>query len=201
MKIWLAAIMVSVLFLGVIPPCHAGGWLIYHDGPYIGQVLDDETGEPIEGVAVVGVWDLDLYGGPAGPIEHGFDDQESVTDKEGRFKLSSRTGFYWWPFAGMKKPYFYAYKPGYDSYPPVLPFIGASCTAEEREKAMIYRKKHWIDFSRKSLNVIRLKKTVNDEERIHVMSSQFLPISGSVRNIKNFTKYRLSEHEKLIQKK
>jgi hypothetical protein len=44
-------------------PAFSEGWIYYTDGPYKGKVLDLETGEPIEGAVVAGVWQVDQYGG------------------------------------------------------------------------------------------------------------------------------------------
>ena len=36
-------------------------WLLYWDGPFHGQVVDADTGEPIEGAAVAGIWEFESF--------------------------------------------------------------------------------------------------------------------------------------------
>lgn len=57
-----------------------------HDGPYKGRVIDAETGKPIEGVAVLGVWYKELPS-PGGNVGSYFDAQETLTDKNGDFEV------------------------------------------------------------------------------------------------------------------
>lgn len=106
-----------LLTLLVVAPAFAGGWLIYHDGPYAGTVVDAETGEPIEGVAVVVIWNLERFGGAGGPIAKFFEAKETLTNEKGEFIISSITGFHWWPLAKLDKPGFVFFKPSYAGYP------------------------------------------------------------------------------------
>lgn len=59
---------------------------VYSSADVEGRVIDEETGEPITGAVVVGIWQLETQGlghiyGPAIHVV------ESVTDKEGRYHL------------------------------------------------------------------------------------------------------------------
>jgi hypothetical protein len=56
------------------------------DGPYKGRVIDAETGNPIEGVVVLGVWYKESIS-PGGAAGSYFDAQEAVTDKYGDFEI------------------------------------------------------------------------------------------------------------------
>lgn len=113
MKSFLIGLLLNLL---IASPAFAGGWIIYHDGPYKGKVVDEETNQPIEGVAVVAVWYLERYGGGAGPIAKFLDAKEAVTDKNGEFEIPSMFNFHWWPFAALDEPNLIVFKPGYRSY-------------------------------------------------------------------------------------
>ncbi|MDA8238769.1 MAG: hypothetical protein M0Z67_00180 [Nitrospiraceae bacterium] len=57
-----------------------------HDGPYKGKVVDAETGQPIEGVVVLGVW-FKVAATPAGGVSSYYDARETVTDRNGEFEI------------------------------------------------------------------------------------------------------------------
>jgi len=59
---------------------------VRYDGPYKGRVIDAETGKPIEGVVVLGVWSKVLPS-PGGAVSSYYDAQEAVTDKNGDFEV------------------------------------------------------------------------------------------------------------------
>lgn len=110
-------ILGAFFFLIVISPStFAGGWLIYHDGPYKGKVVEAETNEPVKGAVVIAVWQLERYGGAGGPVAMFFGAKETVADKNGEFEISSITGFHWWPFSSLDAPNVIVFKPGYTSY-------------------------------------------------------------------------------------
>ncbi|MEM7828502.1 MAG: carboxypeptidase-like regulatory domain-containing protein [Candidatus Aenigmatarchaeota archaeon] len=64
-------------------------YAIRYDGPYRGKVVEAETGEPIEGVVVLGVW-YTVTVTPAGGTHNFYDATETVTDKNGEFKISGK---------------------------------------------------------------------------------------------------------------
>jgi len=193
MKRWqiLTGLFVILIVAAMFIP--ARGWLIHFDGPYEGQVLDDETGEPIEGAAVVAVWRLALYGGPGGPIGRDFADKEVITDKKGEFKIPSIIGFYWWPFSSMDKADIYIYKPGYDSYPPQLeiyPDKSRYKFSNIQEKSMEKPKQEIVIGEKK---IHKLHKVDTFEERFEIARGQFLIMSGTPSNVKLFYEYRNRE--------
>ena len=57
-----------------------------YDGPYEGRIIDADTGRPIEGVVVLGVW-YKQYPSAAGAISKYYDATETVTDKNGEFRI------------------------------------------------------------------------------------------------------------------
>ena len=79
MKIWFFTLMICSCFL---PSCYAARI----DGPYEGRAIDADTGKPIEGVVVLGTWDRETPT-PAGAVHHYYDAMETVTDKNGDFKI------------------------------------------------------------------------------------------------------------------
>jgi len=59
---------------------------IRKDGPYEGRVIDVDTGQPIEGVVVLGDWSREHIS-PGGAVHTFYDAQETVTDKNGDFRI------------------------------------------------------------------------------------------------------------------
>ena len=57
-----------------------------YDGPYRGKVIDAETGKPIEGVVVLGVWYKEISTAGGGVSSY-YDAKETVTDKDGEFEI------------------------------------------------------------------------------------------------------------------
>jgi len=77
--------MVPILF-GFFIFLSGCGPLIRYDGAYRGKIIDAYTGEPIEGVVVLGVWKR-VYPGIAGSSSHFSDARETVTDENGEFSI------------------------------------------------------------------------------------------------------------------
>jgi hypothetical protein len=81
--------------------------------------VDADTSKPIEGASVAGIWEF----------EHSFlnlsfngfaNATETVTDANGAFKLGPIIAFSFWPFTTLENMNLVVFKPGYDSYPPVI---------------------------------------------------------------------------------
>jgi hypothetical protein len=70
----------SLLVLTLVSGC------IRYDGAHKGKVVDADTGEPIEGVVILGVWSRE-HMGPAGGTHTYYDARETVTDKDGEFVI------------------------------------------------------------------------------------------------------------------
>lgn len=157
---------VHIFWLSIIlftaSPAFAGGWLYYTNGPYKGKVIDLETGAPIEGVVVAGVWHVKQYGGPGGPVQTFCDAKETLTDKNGEFEVPKASCWHWWPFSTLGSPQFTVFKPGYLGYPP----IGA--TQEERKSRMPGFT--GAEFMNKLATVIKLGRPKTREERVSTYS-------------------------------
>ena len=63
--------------------------VVGYEGDYKGRVIDAETGQPISGVVVLGVW-WSKMPTPAGSTSHFHDARETVTDEKGNFALSGK---------------------------------------------------------------------------------------------------------------
>jgi len=88
----------------------------YAHGPWRGKVIDAETKQPIEGAAVVAVWEKNLRG-PAGMDTRFLDARETLTDKEGKFEIPSFRALDIFFVREITGPKFTIFKPGYGSYP------------------------------------------------------------------------------------
>ena len=122
MKIFFLA--VSVFLLISATNGFSADFLYHSDGPYKGKVVDLDTGQPIEGAVVAGVWALSFNFTPF------CDAKETVTDKEGEFILPKASCFTLWPLAEMDRMDIVVFKPGYLGYPPLGP------SPEERRARM-----------------------------------------------------------------
>lgn len=108
--------IVCLILMTIFSLFTQGGWLIYHDGPYTGKVVDEETNQPIEGSAIVALWYIQRYGGAGGPVAKLLEAKEAVTNKNGEFTIPSMIGFHWWPFSTLDEPNVIVFKPGYRTY-------------------------------------------------------------------------------------
>jgi len=76
----------EILILLLLTCCITSCYPIRHDGPYKGRIIDAETGKPIEGVVVLGVWYKEIAT-VAGGVSSYYDAKETVTDKNGEFEI------------------------------------------------------------------------------------------------------------------
>jgi len=78
----LITVMVIIISLG----CESA---IRYDGPYKGRIIDADTGEPIEGVVVLGEWNSEHIT-PGGAVSEYYDARETVTDNNGEFSITGQ---------------------------------------------------------------------------------------------------------------
>ena len=76
----LLGVLVSILNTGCVYS------VARYDGPYEGRIVEADTGKPIEGVVVLGVWYKETPT-VAGAVSTYYDARETVTDKKGEFKI------------------------------------------------------------------------------------------------------------------
>ncbi len=88
----------------------------YHKGPWRGKVINAETKQPIEGAAVVAIWEKSVAG-PAGREPFFLDAVETKTDKNGEFIIPWKWFIDIPLFRMVGGPYFTIYKPGYGDFP------------------------------------------------------------------------------------
>jgi hypothetical protein len=78
-----------LILISIIVLLQGCAYWVRYDGPYKGRVVDKETGKPIEGAVVLGVWKTVMHT-PAGGVSHYNDAKETVTDEKGEFKISGK---------------------------------------------------------------------------------------------------------------
>jgi len=77
---------VAILNILVVLATLTCAYGIRYDGPYSGRVIDADTGAPVEGVVVLGVWNTEQIT-PGGAVHNFHDARETVTDKNGDFEI------------------------------------------------------------------------------------------------------------------
>jgi hypothetical protein len=94
------------------------GCAIYHHyGPYYGKVVDTEMKAPLEGAAVLAVYYTELYT-VAGTVGKYLEARETVTDKNGEFRIPSNNIFTLRPLNLFdNNVWFWIFKPEYGCYP------------------------------------------------------------------------------------
>ncbi len=109
--------MKLVLITAVIFSLGAGCGIFKPYPSYYGRVIDAETKEPLEGAAVLAVY-YTQKPSPGGPVSFYREAQETVTDKNGEFKIPSitLTTFKFLHFFDPH-PHITIFKPGYGAYP------------------------------------------------------------------------------------
>lgn len=109
MKKFVLFLMAASVLLIPVTGCYA-------KGPWRGKVIDAETKQPIEGAAVVAVWNWELRG-PAGGETRFLDAEETATNKDGVFEIPSKSFLSIPLVRKVNGPYFTIYKPGYGTFP------------------------------------------------------------------------------------
>lgn len=87
---------------------------------YHGQVVDAETGKPIEGAVVVVEWHKKPRVAIGG-INYFHNAREALTDADGKFVLDSSPGIDWNPFTYVQEPRIIVFYPGYRPFTPANP--------------------------------------------------------------------------------
>ena len=114
LKNWRLILAATVLLLSGTPGDARASWLFYHKPAFEGQILDAETKQPIEGAVVAALyhkWTIGLGAGSTRPLIHV---KETLTDKDGKFRIPSYTTLIQ-PFSGSDDVDFIIYKPGFFS--------------------------------------------------------------------------------------
>jgi len=110
-------LMTVIILILSATSCNAS-WLIYHKPAFKGRVVDLDTGEPVEGVAIVALYRMETLNPPEGPYGSYIHAKETITDRDGKFVISSyRTTMN--PLSWSKPVEFIIFKPGYICNQPI----------------------------------------------------------------------------------
>ncbi|HEY3488911.1 MAG TPA: hypothetical protein VGK27_02170 [Candidatus Deferrimicrobiaceae bacterium] len=120
-----------ILMLIAAVPSHA--WLYYHKPAFKGKIFDAETNAPLEGVAVVAIYQKTIAAGFE-PITQTIEVRETFTDKDGIFYIPSYTTIID-PFSINSYVRFIFNKPGYmDEFRPGNFSSDAGISGDEHER-------------------------------------------------------------------
>lgn len=132
----LAWILAGAFFLGA---CTVGG--VEAAGPWKAQVVDAETGQPLEGVVVLMYWTTytSSFGGWAGG--EFYDAEEVVTGPDGRFVIQARSTFTLVPWKKISRD-LVIFKPGYGQWR----FQGSEAWPQDVYEQSVRAKAAWKQF-------------------------------------------------------
>ena len=172
--------------------CLAGASPALAAGPWKGQVVDEETGQPLEGVVVLFYWlkDSGTLATSHGGTEF-YDAEEVVTGPDGRFVIPSRRIFTLLPWKHFIRQ-IVIFKPGYGQWafqglrdPQNLPYSQYEARRDEAEKQLehdgvvvtlplLNTKEQRLDFLRQvswalvPSNLTQRMRAAKDAERIYL---------------------------------
>jgi len=150
------------------------GCVIYHKPEFKGQIVDNDTKEPIEEAVVVAVYNKRTMGLGAGTLDSIINVRETLTDKAGHFRISSYTTIIN-PFSWAIDTTFIIYKPSYASRSRWnLEEIFSKGTVKEGEVPWLYNKELKFRFAP---GLVGLPKVRTSEERQHARMN--IDISGA----------------------
>jgi len=158
---WRRLVLLLIVALAVLfgPPAAGAA------GPWKAQVVNAETGQPLEGVVVLMYW-IKYTGGPAGWAGGDFyDAEEAVSGQDGRFVVPSRWVFTLNPFRKVFRE-MVIFKPGYGQW--------EFRDAKEWEKLLDWeskarREEVWEQFEGEGV-VMELPRLKTREERLDFLT-------------------------------
>jgi len=127
-------------------------YAVRYDGAYQGRIIDEATREPIEGVVVLGVW-YKTAPTVAGAVSTYYDARETVTDKNGEFKIPGQGLRIMTDLAPME---ILIFKVGYD-------YIGLGPWEGLKKSITLSKKVRWEG----ERPIIPLKKLTMEERKIY----------------------------------
>lgn len=157
-----------MLALGLWPkPAHTAG-------PWKAQVVDAETGKPLEGVVVLAYWlkYTETIAGTAGG--EFYDAEEVVAGLDGRFVIQARSMWTLNPFRTIKGPEFVIFKPGYGRWR----FQGSGEWPRDVVERKEHVKKAWEQFETEGV-LIEMPQLKTREQRLKfydTVSWSFVPL-------------------------
>ncbi len=146
-------------------------------GDYHGQVVDAETGKPIEGAVIVVEWHKKPKISMS-DINYFHNARETLTDADGKFVMDSSPGIDWNPFTYIQEPRIIAFYPGY------RPFTPAHTEVIEVKDGV--KTRDILEAFERGV-VVKLRKLSSDQEsRRYADTSGFGPIMAPYTVIPNF---------------
>lgn len=133
---------------------------IRYDGPYEGRVIDADTGKPIEGVVILGVWYKEEPT-VAGAVSSYYDAKETVTDINGEFEIS---GLGLKIMSNVAPMYVVIFKAGYE-YLGLMPWISL------QEDMLLSKKIKWEG----EKAIIPLRKLPMEERKKRLFGKENIP--------------------------
>jgi hypothetical protein len=115
-------------------------------GPFRGQLVDVETGEPIAGAAILVIWWEAIFSPVGHPTERFYDTRETATDAQGRFEVPRLSVPFWKLGVNVGRMHYFA--PGYAPDAEVVtppdgqPFVAPTVVQMRRLKTGEERRKY-----------------------------------------------------------
>ena len=166
------AIIFAMIIVVVTAATSDAGWLIYHEPEFKGIILDTDTKQPIEGAVVVAVYKKASMGLGAGSIDSIINVRETLTDKEGHFRIPSYTTFIQ-PFSWQIPTTCIIFKPGYASAEVGNWHFGGEELKEVQERGWPWTKE--LKYKLRGRGIVELPKVKTREER---WNASFVGVTG-----------------------
>lgn len=197
-KAWVAInllVLLAVTFFAATDS--SAGWLIYHEKEIKGKILDIDTKQPIEGAVVVAKYKKATLGLGAGSISSIIEVRETLTDKEGNFRIPPYTTVIQ-PFSWQVPNTVIIFKPGYASLETgASNFIGQMLG---KEGSWPWSKK--LQYGMHGAGIVELPNIKEAEEkRLHIPSpitgidykkqKLFMQLLNEERSILNLDRYKI----------
>lgn len=152
--------------------------LLHIDGPYVGKVIDAETGQPIEGAVVHAAWFKRRL---AASTLH-YDDYECLTDQNGDFNIPGQgvVPYYVdWPLLAIFKAGYQHLKPTYwltlkGGFPRVVTWRGNEPTFRFKRLSMEERLRRSVGEAGGAYGKERLWRMETNKELIEIGKPDFL---------------------------
>jgi hypothetical protein len=174
--------MIALVVIFSFTTSACAGWLVYHKPEYSGKVVDSETRQPIESAVVVAVYNKTTMGLGAGTLSSIINVQETLTDKDGLFRIPSYTTIIQ-PFSWEVAATFIVFKPGYAAVSGLdLEENLSKETAQTGELPWIENKNLKFSLSSKLIGLPKLK--TREERKLSRMS---VDISGADVDARDLT--------------
>lgn len=171
--------IINLLICVFIITTLAGCAVTHKYGPYIGEVVDGQTGKPIEGAAVH-IQFVTVSPTPGGGSSKYAGAIECLTDKNGTFNLSYRAKTFRMFSLWNTQPNITVFKPGYGAFPV---YKGTSITPKP-ERCCI---------EEGLFGTIRLPKLKTDKDRKRNLGKMLVNYSAPYKDIKNILNLKNQE--------